>query len=167
MSANRNSLPQIPLSPTQFQPRASLPGFPCLNAHHFSAHAHESPGCCFASAFVPLPDENRDGGRSFFRFYTGKANSVSPVPARIALQGGETREHRCDISLPRLSFTRSERCVPALRKRRAIRGLWPLSLLAAPGTDPRQTCLPGSPVTRHPLAHTDRRVLAEPFKDNK
>src|SRR5580700_5993811 len=37
----------------------------------------------------------------------------------------------------------------------------------ASGTDPRQTCLPGPPVTRLPLAHTDRRVLAEPYKDNK
>ncbi len=26
---------------------------------------------------------------------------------------------------------------------------------------------PGSPVTRLPLAHTERRVLAEPYKDNK
>src|SRR5204863_6672544 len=111
---------QKPLSPTHIQPRASLLGFSCREAHLVDAHTHESLSCCFASAFVPLPDENRDGGRSFFRFYTGKANSVSPVPARIALQGGETRELRCEISLPRLSFTRGLRCVPALRKKRAI-----------------------------------------------
>jgi len=35
-----------------------------LLARSGSAHAHGSPGCCFASAFVPLPDENQDGDRS-------------------------------------------------------------------------------------------------------
>jgi hypothetical protein len=46
-------------------------------------------------------------------------------------------------------------------------GLWPLLLIAASGFCPRHNNRPGIPVTRLPLAHTDRRVLAEPYKDNK
>jgi hypothetical protein len=53
------------------------------------AHAHESPECCFASVFVPISDEKRDGGRSFLRMFLEKADSVSPFPARIAPQGGK------------------------------------------------------------------------------
>jgi hypothetical protein len=51
------------------------------------AHTHGSLICCFASAFVPNSDEKRDGGRAFPSSW--KADSVSPLPARIALQGGE------------------------------------------------------------------------------
>src|ERR1017187_5154687 len=46
---------------------------------------------CFASAFVPISDENRDGGRAFSLNLPGKASSVSPVPARIALQEENAR----------------------------------------------------------------------------
>jgi len=43
--------------------------------------------CCFASAFFTISDEKRDGDQSFPD--KEKAGSVSPLPAHIALQGGE------------------------------------------------------------------------------
>ena len=71
------------------------------------------------------------------------------------------------ISPPRLSFTRVERCVPALRKRRAISGPWPLISLRPWEQILAKLADRDLPLTHQPLTHTDRRVLAEPFKDNK
>src|ERR1035437_946207 len=42
---------------------------------------------CFASAFVPISDENRDGGRAFPNSLESQLRFL--VPARIALRGGE------------------------------------------------------------------------------
>jgi len=101
-----------------------------------------------------------------FAPYAGKANSVSPVPARIALQGGETREHRCEIPLPRLSFTRGAMCPCPSQEKSCFRTL---AALAPRG--PQDLTLPslltGTSRYAPPSTHTERRVLAEPFKDNK
>jgi hypothetical protein len=97
------------------------------------------------------------------RPYCG-ANSVSPVPARIALQGGETREHRCDLSPSRLSITRvGNVSLPLTRKE--LKGLRLPHFPQPPGISDRYCCR--NPVTCLVLKHTERHVLAEPSKDNK
>ena len=101
-----------------------------------------------------------------FALYAGKANSVSPVPARIAPQGGETREHRCDftasasflhrendLSLP---FARGERFGDFGRLYHRRLRVPALAKLAGRASR-----------THPPLRHTERCVLAEPFNNIK
>ena len=108
---------------------------------------------CFASAFAPISDENRDGGRSLSS-EAGKADSVSPFPARIALQGGETRGRRCDVSLPSARRRHFRELI------RPVVHTWPLE--PSPATNAR---------LNRPYAIRAQtrqiRVLAEPFNNNK
>jgi hypothetical protein len=122
MSANRNSLPQKTKPKTPQDAQAA--GAPAFEPHMSSKKRAGAHRCCFASAFVPSSDESRDGGRAFPRQTPGKADSVSPVPARIALQG-EERAGTVAIDI-----------VPALREMRASSGTCLASLTSWPEPEP-------------------------------
>jgi hypothetical protein len=64
-----------------------------------------------------------------------QAGSVSPVPARIALQGGATRGHRCDSSDPRPRKKRANFRI--LSGRMTAHGPGPFHAPLTGGEDPR------------------------------
>jgi hypothetical protein len=122
--------------------------------HSRSRTRTEAYRCCFASVFVPISDENRDGGRAFPR-----TARVKPTPFRGSGPHSpprwRTRGLRCDLS-------------PALRKKRATSG----TCLAGPlhlalGFNPSQLTPGRATHTLPPLRHTDRGVLAEPSNNTK
>src|SRR5580658_4398646 len=157
MSANRNSLLQ---KPEAFQKPKSLNnptpahspwGHSGFGRHKCRTRAQKPCDCCFASAFVPVSDENRDGGRAFPRLIPGKADSVSPVPARIALKGRGTRGRRSDSC-------------PCPRKKRANPGLvWPVCF-CRPGLQPAPTACRVSPSLQIRSDTRRRSALAKPFQ---
>ncbi len=102
------------------------------------------------------------------RPYRG-ANSVSLVPARIALQGGETREHRCDRRLTVFPSFGLAIC-PCPSQEESTSGLWPLHFRGPRDQNPANFRTGEPRYASSPsafFAHTGRRVLAEPSKDNK
>ena len=88
--------------------------------------------CCFASAFVPISDENRDGGRAFPNSLESRLRFR--VPARIALQGGERAD--ADAILP----------LPFARKERFLELVWPDNCVWPLGISPANSILAGPPV---------------------
>src|SRR6202034_3327418 len=65
--------------------------------------------CCFASAFVPISDENRDGGRAFPDSQESQLRFA--VPARIALQGGERADSVANRPCPLQDESHSGTCL--------------------------------------------------------
>src|ERR1039458_2485694 len=74
------------------------------------AKHREAPGCCFASVFVPLSDENRDGDRSSNQ-ETYPDAEPTPFPASGPHSPSKVGNARAPM-----------RVFPALRKKRAIPG---------------------------------------------
>jgi hypothetical protein len=107
----------------------------------------------FASACVPLSDEKRDGDRSFSAT-RGKANSVSPLPARIAPPRWGNAQ-AVDAIVP---------CPPQEESHSGNLSGRPTS--PGPGTSPILTPLRGFPTPPMPKTH-HRRCSCEPFKDSK
>jgi hypothetical protein len=68
----------------------SISGLPCRRAQQklLRTRARKPSDPASRPSSFQLSDENRDGGRAF-SLQTGKADSVSPFPARIAPQGEE------------------------------------------------------------------------------
>ena len=120
------------------------------------AHAQKPYCCCFASAFVPISDENRDGGRAFSRYWR-----VKPAPFRGSGPHSpprrRTRGRRSDLSLP------------LARKERFQESLWPGNCQPrlAFRTNPANCRMAGLPLRLSPFKHTYRGVLAEPFNNTK
>ena len=108
---------------------------------------------CFASAFVPISDENRDGGRAFPR--TARAK---PTPYRGSGPHSpprwRTRGRRSDLSLPLQEKSDSGNMSGQL----TARGLG----------DQRPRLQPDRATpTLPPSRHTDRSVLAQPSNNSK
>lgn len=106
-----------------------------------------------ASRLSSFQSQTRTGtvaGR-FTGFTPQKADSVSPFPARIALQGEETRGRRCDVSLPSA-------------RRRPVTG--PARPTTLPGL---RTNYPNSPgeLAGTRLDDTRQTRSCEPFYNNK
>ena len=117
------------------------------------ANTQKAHCSCFASAFVPLSDEKRDGDRSFsatprksqLRFAASGSHSPSKV--------GERASRRCDCSLPSA-------------RREPLRELvWPANF-TWPGNFPDPYSAPGLPYSAHAQTH-HRQRSCEPFKDSK
>ena len=81
------------------------------------------------------------------RPYRG-ANSVSLVPARIALQGGVTREHRCDRRLTVFPSLGLAMC-PCPSQEESSSGLWPPNY-RGPRVKTSKPCCWNLTVTRFP-----------------
>jgi hypothetical protein len=115
--------------------------------------ARDCPGHCFASAFVPNSDENRDGGRSLLA-QPRESRLRFAVPACIALQGGERADTVAICSCPQQDESRSGTCLAGqLHQARA-----PIAAdfaLAAPAPTP------------WPLHRTAAGALAEPSYNSK
>src|SRR5487761_2544122 len=140
MEANRNSLPikTLDLNNRSHQvrpPRADSGGYPLRwHANLLGCARARKPCCyCFASAFVPISDENQDGGCTFPANFCGAesqlrfAGSGSHSPPRWRTR--ERRSDLCDFKLPWKLFApvqvvREIGFVPALRKTRAIRNMF-------------------------------------------
>jgi hypothetical protein len=109
---------------------------------------------------LPISDENRDGD---WTPAGGRVNSVSPVPARIALQGGETRGRRSDCE--QILRNARETCfVPALRKTRAKFGTCLAGSLRLTQANPAAGWRASCPTTLLRLTHAKRGLLAKPFQ---
>ena len=97
------------------------------------ARARKPYRCCFASVFVPISDENQDGGRAFSRISRGK-----PTPFRGSGPHSpprwRTRGLRCDLPLPST-------------RREPFRGhVWPVNCTWPWGSPPGPCCRTGLPV---------------------
>jgi hypothetical protein len=119
---------------------------------------------CFASAFVPISDENRDGGRAF-------PNSGKPTPypgsGPHSPPRWRTRGRRSDLSLHPSDedLSPGTPAAPA-RKERFREPAWPIKCFWP--WDQRPQLQPDRPVpTLSPSRHTDRSVLAQPSNNNK
>jgi len=126
-----------------------------MDANRCVPWAQRSPGVG-ASRLSSFQSQTRTGtvaGR-FTGLAPPKADSVSPLPACIALQGGETRRRRCDVSLP------------STRRRHLREPCWLGPLQPGLGINPSQTHWPDYPYAIRAQTH-EFRVLAEPFNNNK
>ncbi len=152
-----------------FDRRAQTYRPPAAKAHDLKAvaHAHGSPTVLLRVCL--RSNLRREPGRwlGVSPRLAGKANSVSPIPARIALQGGEragadamylstpsTKTCRCGARLP--SARREQLRGPARRENLT----WPRG--------PTRPLMPDRVAHTHSSSrHTKRCVLAEPFNNNK
>jgi hypothetical protein len=146
-----------------------LKGPPAAKAHDLKAvaHAHGSPTVLLRVCL--RSNLRREPGRwpGVFPRFAGKASSVSPIPARIALQGGERASaDAIDLSTPPTKTRRWGPRLPFARKEQFLGSAWPANF-ARPWDQPRQLqpdrAFPTPPLSRH----TNRGVLAEPSNNNK
>src|ERR1700677_2360521 len=98
MSANYTPYPENRY-PSKSHSRAQALRAVLVLGGKLTAQAHRSPVCCVASAFVPISDENRDGGRAFSR-----SLRVKPTPFRgfgpHSPPSWRTRGRRSDCPCP-------------------------------------------------------------------
>jgi len=98
-----SSLPKKPAASNFISHEQALSELPARSfaTFHGCATAHGSPIVAgFASASFLSQTKNRGRWRAFSRSFAVKANSVSPVSARIALQGGERADTVGDLPCP-------------------------------------------------------------------
>ena len=115
--------------------------------HFCRASAQRPHGYCFASVFVPISDENRDGSPVVFCKLHRKASAVSPVPARIAPPRWGTRGRRCECFLP------------SARRERLRKPVW-LANCTKPRSPPHSLHPDWGFPTQPALTHTSGCVLA-------
>jgi hypothetical protein len=129
-------------------------GSPVARANSIYALTHtEALFCCFASAFVPISDENQDGGRAFSRT-RGKSQLRFAGSGPHSPPRRRTRGLRCDLFLPCKKRAISGTCL-AGKPRLTIEISTAKSSLAGPS------------LRFQPLGHTASCVLAEPSNNNK
>jgi hypothetical protein len=117
------------------------------------SHTHtEALLCCFASAFVPISDENRDGGRAFPNSLESQLRFAGSGPHRPPRW--RTRGRRSDLSLPVQEKSDSGNMS---------------GQPTAPGLgDQRPRLQPDRAIpTLPPSRHTCRGVLAQPSNNSK
>jgi hypothetical protein len=131
------------------------------------AHAHGSPAVLLRVCL--RSNLRREPGRwpGVFPHLAGKANSVSPVPARIALRGGERAGAvAICLSTPATKTCRRGPRLPLQEKSDSG------SLSGQPtapdlGNQRRQLQPDRAAPTPPPSRHTDKGVLAQPFNNSK
>lgn len=121
----------------------------------------EALGMLLRVCLLPISDENRDGDRTPAG---GRVNSVSPVPARIALQGGETRGRRSDYQQSSGNLANS--ACPCPQQDKGEFGTC-LARPTAPGPGSLAANRRVAPSTPHRLSHGKRGSLANPIHNIK
>ena len=152
-----------------FDRRAQTYRPPAAKAHDLKAvaHAHGSPTVLLRVCL--RSNLRREPGRwlGVSPRLAGKANSVSPIPARIALQGGERASaDAIYLSTPSTKTCRWGPRLPFARKEQFPGSVWPAN--CAWHWDQLRQLQPDRAFRTPPLSrHTNRGVLAEPFNNSK
>jgi hypothetical protein len=138
------------------QPRAGPFGPPLFWTGVFAHSKTQKPlGCCFASAFVPVSDEKRDGGRAFSSNYRRKSR------LRFAASGPHSPPRWSDARAPM-------RSVPALCKVRATSGTCLAESISRPlGLNPRHLRPVWSPHDDASIENRETRRPAQPSYNSK